>query len=88
MVTHCMTIIMSYDLVLREAGLRQITCIVRERQLRLYGHVARLHTGVSTHQILSCRDPKGLPRGRPQASWSRQVEFYFRDTGMAGLASP
>ena len=32
----------SNDLVLREAGLRQVTCIVRERQLRLYGHVARL----------------------------------------------
>ena len=30
----------SDDLVLREAGLRQVTCIVRERQLRLYGHVA------------------------------------------------
>ena len=34
----------SDDLVLREAGLRQVTCIVRERQLRLYGHVARLPT--------------------------------------------
>ena len=33
---------MSNDLVLREAGLRQVTCIVRERQLRLYGHVAQL----------------------------------------------
>ena len=33
---------MSNDLVLSEAGLRQVTCIVRERQLRLYGHVARL----------------------------------------------
>ena len=30
------------SLVLREAGLRQITCIVRERQLRLYGHMAQL----------------------------------------------
>ena len=30
------------DLVLKEAGLRQVTCIVRERQLRLYGHVVRL----------------------------------------------
>ena len=30
----------SSDLVLREAGLRHVTCIVRERQLRFYGHVA------------------------------------------------
>ena len=33
---------MSNDLVISETGLRQVTCIVRERQLRLYGHVARL----------------------------------------------
>ena len=31
---------MSNDLVLSVAGLKQVTCIVRERQLRLYGHVA------------------------------------------------
>ena len=37
----------------REAGLRQVTCIVRERQLRLYGHVARLPPGDRTHRILS-----------------------------------
>ena len=33
---------MSNDLLLREAGLRHVTSIVRERQPRLCGHVARL----------------------------------------------
>ena len=28
-----------------------------------------------------------IPRGRPRASWLRQVESYLRDSGMAGLAS-
>ena len=28
-----------------------------------------------------------MPRGRPKASWLRQVESYLRDTGMAGLAT-
>ena len=28
-----------------------------------------------------------MPRGRPHASWLRQVESYLKDTGMAGLAS-
>ena len=28
-----------------------------------------------------------MPRGRPQASWLRQVESYLKDAGMAGLAS-
>ena len=60
----------SNDLVLREAGLRQVTCIVRERQLRLYGHVARLHAEDPAHRILSCQDPRGwsMSRGSPHAS--------------------
>ena len=28
-----------------------------------------------------------MTRGRPHASWLRQVEFYLKDTGMTGLAS-
>ena len=80
---------MSNDLVLREASLRQVTCIVRERQLRLYGHVARLPAEDPVHRILSCRDPSGwtMPRGRPQASWLRQVGAYLKDMGMMGLES-
>ena len=39
--------------------------------------------------VLSCRNPRGwiMPRGRPQASWLRQMEFYIKTTGIAGLAS-
>ena len=70
---------MSNDLVLRETGLRQVTCIVRERQQRLYGHIAHLHPEDPAHQILPCRDPEGwtTPRGRPHASCLRQVESYL-----------
>ena len=59
------------------------------RQLRLYGHVARLPAEDPAHRILSCRDPRGwtMPSGRPHASWLRQVESYIKDTGMTGLAS-
>ena len=50
------------------------------------------HRGVDedpAHRILSCRDPSGwsMPRGRPHASWLRQVESYLKDAGMTGLAS-
>ena len=55
---------MSNDLVLREAGLRQVTCIVRERQLSLYGHVARLPAEDLAHRILSFRGWT-MPRGAP-----------------------
>ena len=80
---------MSNDLVVMEAGLRQVTSIVRERQLRLYGHVARLLAEDLVRRIFSCRDPRDwtLPRGRPLPSWLRQVESYLMDTGMTGLAS-
>ena len=43
---------MSNDLVLRGAGLRQVTCVVRKRQLRLYGHMARLPAVDPVHRIL------------------------------------
>ena len=34
------------------------------------------------------RDPRGwsMLRGRPHASWLRQVESYLKDAGLAGLA--
>ena len=28
-----------------------------------------------------------MPKGRPHASWLRQVESYLKDMGMTGLAS-
>ena len=58
---------------------------LRERQLRLYGHGPAEDPA---HRILSCRDPSEwtMPRGRPQASWLRQVESYLKDVGMTGLA--
>ena len=80
---------MCNDLGLMEARLRQVTCIVPERQLRLYGHVARLPAKDPAHRILSGRNPSvwTMPNGRPQASWLHQMESHLKDTGMAGLAS-
>ena len=36
-----------------------VTIILRERQLRLYGHVARPPAEDPAHRILSCRDLRG-----------------------------
>ena len=76
--------------VLKEAGMRLVTCMIRERQLRLYGHVARLPESDPVHQILSCRDPRdrSRPVGRPHPSWLRPMEEYLKDVkGVTGLAS-
>ena len=53
-----------------------ITCIVRERQLKLYGHVARYPEVDPAHRVVSVRDnPEWRrPRGRPQGSWLEQID--------------
>ena len=68
--------------------MRFVTCIVRERQLRLYGHVDRFPDADPAHQILSAREfPEWRrPMGRPRASWLQQVDRYLREMGM-GQAS-
>ncbi len=70
-----------YDFVsnrrlLRETDSRPITCIVRERKLRLYGHVARYSEVDRAHWVVSVRDNPvwRRPRGRPQLSCLEQVD--------------
>lgn len=47
-----------------------LTCVVRERQLRLYGHESRYPETNPTHPLVSIRDPDSQrPRGRPQNLW-------------------
>ena len=69
--------------------MRFVTCIVPERQLRLYGHVARFPDADSSHQILSAREPHEWrrPMGRPRALWLQQVDQHLKEMGM-GLDLP
>ena len=68
--------------------MRFVTCIVRERELRLYGHVARFLDADPAHQILSARESHEWwrPMGRPRASWLQQVDQHLKEMGM-GQAS-
>ena len=68
--------------------MRFVTCIVRERQLRLYGHVARFPVDDPAHQILSVREPCEWrrPMGHPRASWLQQVDQHLEELGL-GQAS-
>ena len=61
-----------------------VTCIVRERQLRLYGHVARFPDADPVQRILSVREAHEWRRlmGRPRASWLQQVDRYLKEMGM------
>ena len=60
----------SNERLLRETQMRFVTCIVREHQLWLYGHVARFPDADPAYQILSAREPREWrrPMDRPRAS--------------------
>ena len=68
--------------------MRFVTCKVRERQLRLYGHAARFTNADVAHKILSAKEPREWRRlmGRPRASWMQQVDQHLKEMGM-GQAS-
>ena len=78
----------SIERLLRETRMRFVTCIVRERQLRLYGLVARFPDADPAHQILSARESHEWrrPMGRPHTSWLQQVDRHLKEIGM-GQAS-
>ena len=64
--------------------MRFVTCIVRECQLRLYGHVAHFPDADPAHQILSAREPHEWrrPMGRPRASRLQQVDQHLKEMRM------
>ena len=68
--------------------MRFVTRIVRERQLRLYGHVAHFPDVDPAHQILSVRELREWrrPMGRPRPSWLQQVDRHLKEMEM-GQAS-
>ena len=73
----------SNEQLLRETQMRFVTHIVRERQLQLYGHVARFPDADPAHQILSSREPRELrsPMGLPCASWLQHVDRHLMGWG-------
>ena len=75
----------SNERLLRKTQMRFVTCIVRECQLRLYGHVARFPDADPAHQILSAREPREWRRQicRPRASWLQQVDQHLKEMGWA-----
>ena len=81
---------MSNERLLRETQMRFITCIVRERQLCLYGHVARFPDADPAHQIISAREPRewSRPTGRSRASWLQQIDQHLKEMGMGSTEAP
>ena len=70
--------------VLDRAGMGRVSCLIRERQLRFYGHVVRFPEEDPAYRILLARDPLGWgrPTGRPRASWLRQLGVHMEGWAM------
>ena len=69
---------MSNQRLLRETELRPVTSIVQQRQLRLYGHVARYLEADPAYRLVTERNNLRWrrPRGRQQSSWLGQVDTF------------
>ena len=65
----------------RETGTGPVICTIRDRQLRLYGHLARFPQDDPAHQVVSVRDNPGWrrPVGRPRKSWLGQIDQTCRE---------
>ena len=86
---------LSNEWLLRETQMRFVTCIVREHQLRLYGHVARFPDADPAHQIQRGRLVSGggqwadyVPRGCSRLinisrrwGWARHMPGGWPDGG-------
>ena len=67
--------------------MRFVTCIVCDRQQRLFGLVARFPDTDPAHHILSVREPREWrPMGQPRASLLQYVDQHLKQMGM-GQAS-
>ena len=86
---YCWSDFVSNDRLLRETRMRCITCIITERQLQLFGHVARFPDNDPAAQILSSYEPVqwNRSRGRPCATWLNQVDRCFQEVGIGRVAA-
>ena len=72
----------SNERLLRETQMRFVTCIVHERQLWLYRHLACFPDADPAHQILSVREPREWRR--PVSSENPSDESYIYIYGDVG----
>ena len=58
--------------------------MVTERQMSMFGHVARLSSDDPAHRIISCPNPPEWRRrpGRPHLTWLRQMDGHCRGVGI------
>ena len=75
--------------VLELAGMSCVTCLIRLRQLRSFGHVMRFPPTDPANKILCAGEPKGWTRrdGRPRKRWLEQLEENLVNVRVTGQAA-
>ena len=78
---------MSNDRLLEVTSMKNISELIFERQISMFGHVDRLSSDDPAHRILSYANPAGSERGqgRPLSSWLRQMEGLCRRVGTSAV---
>ena len=86
---QCAKIRVSNQRVLEMAGMSCVTCQIRLRQLRNYGHVMRFPPTDPAHRILCAGEPRGWrrPVGRPRKRWLEQLEENLVNVSVSGRAA-
>lgn len=64
-------------------GMGPVNCTIQDRQLRLYGHIARFPVDNPAHQFVYVRDNSAWrrPMGRPKKSWLGQLDQTCSEDG-------
>jgi len=73
--------------VLELAGMSCVTCLIRLRQLRSFGHVMRFPPTDPANRILSAGEPRGWRRPTGRKRWLEQLEENLANVRVTGLAS-
>ena len=69
-----------------ETGMRQVTCMIRQRQLRLFRHVASLSGSDPVSRVISEEISPAWrrPRGQPAVTWLQRTDGQCRELGLIG----
>ena len=73
----------SNDGFLCETGMSQVICMIRQRQLQLFSHVARFPRPDPVSRAISAEI---RPRGRLPVTWLQRIDVHYQELRIAGNA--
>ena len=62
-------------------SLPNIVRVVKSRQMRLAGHVARMREDTAVHRVLVGKPEGKRPLGRPRRRWENNIKMDLQEVG-------